>query len=248
SGETDLCDQTRTCSRLPGLNLSSCEDPTRSSLAQSTHQIFPPDVDYHPTSGNGSGVVNAKGVSFPVPFTKPSTNDLANKFTSAHPTCRGLVRPRFPAVTVYLPGVMTEPLQLKAPVSIFTPITRVEYLRDQGFPPVLVWEPSLSAVFRVRRWPVPPSSRDQITAILTDCSHQCATQVAVATNNTAFLAYVISKKAREMDLPPERGEILQFRRHHPEPLCSVGCVLLPHHCLADLAAATDMASALLLHS
>ncbi|MEQ2175762.1 hypothetical protein GOODEAATRI_021037, partial [Goodea atripinnis] len=45
-----------------------------------------------------------------------------------------------------------------------------------------------------------------ITARLTDCSHQCAAQVAAATNNTAFLAYSISKKAREMGLPPEDVE------------------------------------------
>ncbi|MEQ2181048.1 hypothetical protein GOODEAATRI_007379 [Goodea atripinnis] len=79
-------------------------------------------------------------------------------------------------------------------------------------PSVPVLEPSLSAVFGVRsarhigRWPVPPSSSDQITARLTDRSHQCAAQVAAATNNTAFLAYSISKKAREMELLPEDVE------------------------------------------
>ncbi|MED6285020.1 hypothetical protein CHARACLAT_024861 [Characodon lateralis] len=29
------------------------------------------------------------------------------------------------------------------------------------------------------------------------------------------------------------GGILQSRRHHPPPLYGVGCVLLPHRCLAD---------------
>ncbi|MEQ2173372.1 hypothetical protein GOODEAATRI_031474 [Goodea atripinnis] len=111
----------------------------------------------------------------------------------------------------YLSGAAAEPLQLKAPVT-FTPITRVESLTDQGFPPVPALEPSLSAVFGVRsarrvgRRPVPPSSSDQITARLTDRSHQCAVQVAAATNNTAFLAYAISKKAWEMELPPEDVE------------------------------------------
>ncbi|MEQ2172325.1 hypothetical protein GOODEAATRI_019929 [Goodea atripinnis] len=82
----------------------------------------------------------------------------------------------------------------------------------QGYPPVPALEPSLSAVFGVRsawcvgQWPVTPSSSDQITARLTDRSHQCAAQVATATNNTAFLAYSISKKAREMELPPEDVE------------------------------------------
>ncbi|MEQ2159968.1 hypothetical protein GOODEAATRI_028722 [Goodea atripinnis] len=41
-----------------------------------------------------------------------------------------------PAVTVYLSGAAAEPLQLKAPVSIFSPITRVESFTDRGFPPV----------------------------------------------------------------------------------------------------------------
>ncbi|MEQ2175059.1 hypothetical protein GOODEAATRI_014335 [Goodea atripinnis] len=47
-----------------------------------------------------------------------------------------------------------------------------------------------------------------ITAMLTGRSHQCAAPVAAATN-TAFLAYSISKKAREMEPPPE------FCGHHP---------------------------------
>ncbi|MED6273274.1 hypothetical protein CHARACLAT_004824 [Characodon lateralis] len=42
SGETDLYDQTRTCSRLPGLNLFSPEDPTHSSLGESIHQTYLP--------------------------------------------------------------------------------------------------------------------------------------------------------------------------------------------------------------
>ncbi|MEQ2178035.1 hypothetical protein GOODEAATRI_009795 [Goodea atripinnis] len=140
------------------------------------------------------------------------TDDLAGKFAPAHLTRRGPVWPRFPAVTAYLSGAAAEPLQLTAPVSTFTPIMRVESLTDQGFPPVPVLEPSLSADFgvrsarRVRRRPVPPSPSDQITARVTDRSHQCAAHVAAATNNTAFLAYSISKKAREMELPPEDVE------------------------------------------
>ncbi|MEQ2186782.1 hypothetical protein GOODEAATRI_032138 [Goodea atripinnis] len=51
-----------------------------------------------------------------------------------------------------------------------------------------------------------PDILAKITAWLTDRSHQCAAQVAAATNNTAFLAYSISKKAREMELPPDDVE------------------------------------------
>ncbi|MEQ2293738.1 hypothetical protein AMECASPLE_036542 [Ameca splendens] len=157
-------------------------------------------------------VAEAKGVSVPAPLALLPTDDLAGKFAPAHLTCRDPVWPRFPAVTAYLSGAAAEPLQLKAPVSTFTPIMRVESLTDQGFPPVPPLEPSLSAVFGVRsarrigRRPVPPSPSDQIMARLTDRSPQCAAQVAVATNNTAFLAYAISKKAREMELPPEDVE------------------------------------------
>ncbi|MEQ2161193.1 hypothetical protein GOODEAATRI_007311, partial [Goodea atripinnis] len=129
-------------------------------------------------------VANAKGVPVPAPLAQLPTDDLAGKFAPAHSTRRDPVWPHFPAVTTYLSGAAAEPLQLKAPVSTFTPITRVEALTDQGFPPVPTLEPSLSAVSGVRS----------------------ARRVAAATNNTAFLAYAISKKAREMELPPEDVE------------------------------------------
>ncbi|MED6247132.1 hypothetical protein ATANTOWER_031207 [Ataeniobius toweri] len=198
-------------------------------------------------------VAEAKGVPVPAPLAQHPTDDLAGKFAPAHPTRRDLVEPCFPAVTAYLSGAAAEPLQLKAPFSTFTSITRVESLTDQGFPPVPALEPSLSAVFGVRsarrvgRRPVPPSPSDQITARLTDRSHQCAAQVAAATNNTAFLAYAISKKAREMELPPEDVEEFCNLADTILNLCGVGCVLLPHRCLADPATATDVASAVFLH-
>ncbi|MEQ2166876.1 hypothetical protein GOODEAATRI_032873, partial [Goodea atripinnis] len=157
-------------------------------------------------------VAEAKGVPVPAPIAQLPIDDLAGKFAPAHLTRRDPVWPRFPAVTTYLSGAAAEPLQLEAPVSTFTPITRVESLMDQGFPPVPALEPSLSAVLGVRsarrvgRRPVPPSPSDQITTRLTDRSHQCVAQVAAATNNTAFLAYAISKKAQEMELPPEDVE------------------------------------------
>ncbi|MEQ2189719.1 hypothetical protein GOODEAATRI_028200, partial [Goodea atripinnis] len=157
-------------------------------------------------------VAEAKGVPVPAPLAQLPTDDLAGKFAPAHLTRRDPVWPRFLAVTAYLSGEAAKPLQLKTPVSTFTPITRVESLTDQGFPPVPALESSLSAVFGVRsarrvgRQPVAPSSSDQITVSLTDRSHQCAAQVAAATNNTAFLAYAISKKAREMEMPPEDME------------------------------------------
>ncbi|MEQ2182537.1 hypothetical protein GOODEAATRI_023333 [Goodea atripinnis] len=86
-------------------------------------------------------VAEAKGVPVPVSFAQLPTDDLAGKFAPAHLTRRDPVWSRFPAVTAYLSGAAAEPLQLKAPVSTFTPITRVESLTDQGFPQFLLWSP-----------------------------------------------------------------------------------------------------------
>ncbi|MEQ2178416.1 hypothetical protein GOODEAATRI_013830 [Goodea atripinnis] len=134
-----------------------------------------------------------------------------------------------------------EPLQLLEQVSTFTLITRVESLTDHGFPPVPALEPSVSAAFGVRsavgRRPVPPSSSDQITARLTDRSHQCAALVAAATNNTAFLAYAISKKARNMQLPLE--DVEEFS-NFADPILNL--------CAASAVCSSCIASALLLHS
>ncbi|MEQ2231358.1 hypothetical protein ILYODFUR_038716, partial [Ilyodon furcidens] len=144
-------------------------------------------------------VANAKGVPVHAPLAQHLTDDLAGKLAPGHLIHRDPVWPCFPTVTAYLSGAAAEPLQLKAPVSTFTPITRGESLTDQGFPPVPALEPSLSAVFGVRlarrvgRRPVPPSPSVQITARLTDRSHQCGSQVTAVTNNTAFLWCVHTK-------------------------------------------------------
>lgn len=68
-------------------------------------------------------------------------------------------------------------LEQKALVSTFALITKVENLTDREFLPVLMLEPSLSAMFGIRAalhagWqPVPPSPQDKITARLIDSSH-----------------------------------------------------------------------------
>ncbi|MEQ2161516.1 hypothetical protein GOODEAATRI_010354, partial [Goodea atripinnis] len=99
-------------------------------------------------------IANAKGVSVPALLVQASPDDLAGKFATAHPARRDPVWPRFPAVTAYLSGAAAELLQLKALVSTFAPIARVESLTDQGL------EPSLSVVFEVRA-PPPPAIRSQ---------------------------------------------------------------------------------------
>ncbi|MEQ2166505.1 hypothetical protein GOODEAATRI_028978, partial [Goodea atripinnis] len=157
-------------------------------------------------------VAEAKGVPVPAPLAQHPTDDLAGKFAPTHQTRRDPVWPRFPAVTAYLSGAAAEPLQLEAEGLHLHTHHEGGVPDDQGFPPVPMLELSLSAVFgvssarRVGRRPVPPSPSDQITARPTDRSYQCAAQVAAATNNTAFLAYAISKKAREMELPLEDVE------------------------------------------
>ncbi|MEQ2159853.1 hypothetical protein GOODEAATRI_027542, partial [Goodea atripinnis] len=99
--------------------------------------------------------------------------------------------------------------KLKAPVSTFAPITREEGFTERSFPSVSSLELSLAKVFGVKmsrlvgQRPVPPSKHDQLVMMFTDRAHQCVFQAAVATNNTALLAFGISKKAEEADLPEE---------------------------------------------
>ncbi|MEQ2163736.1 hypothetical protein GOODEAATRI_033443 [Goodea atripinnis] len=195
-----------------GVGWESDDSAPETATDVSTPFLWTEGAEADAKSVQAQGLPMSATTPFPAMGALLPIDDLAGKFAPAHSTRRDPVWPRFPAVTTYLSGAAAEPLQLKAPVSTFTPITRVESLMDQGFPPVPALEPSLSAVFGVRsarrvgRRPVPPSSSDQITTRLTDRSHQCAAQVAAATNNTAFLAYAISKKAREMELPPEDVE------------------------------------------
>ncbi|MEQ2159822.1 hypothetical protein GOODEAATRI_027277 [Goodea atripinnis] len=146
-------------------------------------------------------VADAKGVPVPAPLAQHPTDDLAGKFASAHPTRRDPVWPRFPAVTAYLSGAAAEPLQLYAPVSTFTPITRVESLwGNQAGNGGTISCFGAQSVGSFQGW-VGPAHRTTACAPLLQqsdngqadrCSHQCAAQVAAATINTTFLAYAIS--------------------------------------------------------
>lgn len=90
-----------------------------------------------------------KGIPFP-PQAPPLIDDLAGKFASPQSSKGDLVWPRFPAVTAYFSGAAAEPLEQKAQVSTFDPITKVDNLTDRGFTLVPPLEPNLSAVFGVR--------------------------------------------------------------------------------------------------
>lgn len=75
------------------------------------------------------------------------TDDLAGVFASLHLSRRQPVWLCLPVVTVYLSVAPAEPLEQKAPVSTFAPISTVENLMNWGFSLVPPLEESLSAVF-----------------------------------------------------------------------------------------------------
>ncbi|MEQ2165060.1 hypothetical protein GOODEAATRI_013149 [Goodea atripinnis] len=112
----------------------------RGGRCQTSPSSGPPDVGNHPIPAMGAlvsalsdifaKVADAKSVPIPTPLAQDPTDDLVGKFAPAHSTRQDPVWPRFPAVPAYLSGAAAEPLQLKAPVSTFIPITRVESLTD----------------------------------------------------------------------------------------------------------------------
>ncbi|MEQ2159659.1 hypothetical protein GOODEAATRI_025313 [Goodea atripinnis] len=151
--------------------------------------------------------------------------------------------PPLEALDIFGVGRQSDDSAPETVTDISTPFLRTEdaetdakSVQAQGLP--------MSATTPFQRW---AHLLARCRTSLTDRSHQCAAQVAAATNNTAFLAYAISKKAQEMELPLEDVEEFCNFAHTILNLCSVGCVLLPHRWLPDPATATDVALALLLH-
>lgn len=105
-------------------------------------------------------------------------------------------------VSAHLLGLAMISLNLRAQVSTYKPIIKVEGLTDHGFSTVPPLKPTLSSVFRVRTpWSVgqrvvPPSPSDQLTTRLTDRIHQWLLQAAAAMNNVSMLALSISRKTK----------------------------------------------------
>ncbi|MEQ2169283.1 hypothetical protein GOODEAATRI_023487 [Goodea atripinnis] len=166
-------------------------------------------------------VAEAKGVSVPPPLAQLPTDDLAGKFSPAHLTRRDPVWPCFPAVTAYLSGAAAETLQLKALVSTFTPITRVESPTDQGFPLVPALEPSLSAGFGVRSarrvddglCPPPPAirSRQADRSLPPMCrSGRCSDE-----QHCLLSLLNLQEGSGDGAASGRCGGILQFCRYHP---------------------------------
>ncbi|MEQ2173683.1 hypothetical protein GOODEAATRI_034655, partial [Goodea atripinnis] len=149
----------------------------------------------------------------------------------------------------YLSGAANELLPLKAPVSTFKHITRVESLTDQGFSPVLVLESSVRSVW----------SWGGLERRTTTCAPLFQRSDHGQTNRSlppvcrsghcrdkqhCRLGLLHFKEGLGDGFAARTCEgILQFCRHRPEPLCGGGgCVLLLYRCLADLVASA------LLHS
>ncbi|CAB1421368.1 unnamed protein product [Pleuronectes platessa] len=140
---------------------------------------------------------------------------------------RDPVWPRFPAIKAYQSGAAAEPGKLKAPVSTYAHITKVENFSEHGFPPVPPLEPRLAAMFGFSVNPLggrratPLSARDQMITRLSDRSHQCAVQASAAANNIALLASYLSKLATEPDLLNiERAEELGYATSAILTLCT----------------------------
>ncbi|AWP04999.1 Hypothetical protein SMAX5B_021316 [Scophthalmus maximus] len=74
----------------------------------------------------------------------------------------------FPPIVPYLSGADAEPSKVKAPVSTYDDVTRVDGISAHGFPPVPPLEPGFAAIFGVKptivggRRPVPPNIRDLV--------------------------------------------------------------------------------------
>ncbi|MEQ2160401.1 hypothetical protein GOODEAATRI_033380, partial [Goodea atripinnis] len=133
-------------------------------------------------------VAEAKGVPVPAPIAQLPTDDLAGKFAPAHLTRRDPVWPPFSGGNCLPVGSGGRAASAKGTG------LHLHTHHEGGVPDRSGVSPSSCSGAR------------SITTRLTDRSHQCAAQVASATNNTAFLAYAISKKAREMELPLEDVE------------------------------------------
>ncbi|KAI3353020.1 hypothetical protein L3Q82_019586 [Scortum barcoo] len=129
----------------------------------------------------------AKNVLVPPAQVSAPPDDMTDGFATPQGVKRDAVWPRFPAIQRYQSGAAAEPGKLRAPVSTYIPITKVDDFTD--FPVTL----------RGGRRPVPPSPKDQLTAHLADRSHQCAFQASAAANNIALLCFHM----RDLALQPD---------------------------------------------
>ena len=80
----------------------------------------------------------------------PPPDEMSGKFPAMQATRRDPVWPRFPAIVRYQSGAAADPRKMKAPVSTYTPITKLEGFTDRGFPPVPALEANLTTFFGVK--------------------------------------------------------------------------------------------------
>lgn len=108
--------------------------------------------------------------------------------------------PSVPDVSSLLSIAANKPLKMRAHVSSFVPVTKVQGLTDQAFPAMPPLEPSLSAVFGLRpskhvgKRVSLPSQSDQFSTKLQDKIHRCSSQVGAAANNIALLVLSIRQE------------------------------------------------------
>ncbi|XP_033980402.1 uncharacterized protein LOC117477766 [Trematomus bernacchii] len=143
-----------------------------------------------------------------VPPAQESTfsDDMSGVFSQAQRVRSDPIWPRFPPIRKYQEGAAANPRTLRAPVSTYAPLARVEGFTDKGFPTVPPLEPSLTTFFGVKqastvagRRPMLTASRDQFVARQTDRMHQCAYQASAAANNIALLVNSMVRIAEQSD-------------------------------------------------
>ena len=136
-----------------------------------------------------------RGLPVPPAQERSAPDDMAGVFSRVQTVRSDPIWPRFPAIRRYQEGAAANPRTLKAPVSTFVPLTRVEGFTDVGFPATPSLEPGLTAFFGVRqanmiagRRPTLTSPKDQYVARQADRVHQCAFQASAVANNIALLS------------------------------------------------------------
>lgn len=145
---------------------------------------------------------NVCGLTVPEGTTQASFSLLAGRFTARSGGQTDTIWPSVPDISSLLSGAANEPLKMRAPVSSFVPVTKVQGQTDQAFSAMPPLEPSLSAVFGLRptrhvgKRILPPTQSDQFATKLQDKIHKCSSQIGAAANNIALLALSIRREPK----------------------------------------------------
>lgn len=113
-------------------------------------------------------------------------------------------------------------------MATYVPNTKVKGFSEHGFPLVPALEQILAPFFGVKPantamgcHPTLAAARDQVSACLADCSHQCAFQASAAANIVALLAFSLTNLvSTSTSISPRRSHPQSLSIHH----CGVGHV------------------------